>query len=91
MALMTTKRRTVERAELDPMARQIGERIAMSRKAAGFATQDDLAKAIHVVPSTVARWEKGLRVPRFQQQITLCRTLGQSHEFLFGFVVARAS
>lgn len=90
---MAARKVTTERKAIDPFAEEIGKRIEVSRLAAGFKRQEDLAAALEppVSVSTVYRWEAGERVPRLQHQLALCRALKQSHSFLFSFALVPAA
>lgn len=61
--------------------------LASARKVAGH-TQESLAAALHVDPSTVIRWEGGDQAPLPYVRPKLARLLGQSPEQLRGSVTS---
>jgi transcriptional regulator with XRE-family HTH domain len=57
--------------------------LAAHRKAAGFTSQDALARRMRISKGTVARWEQGVVMPRAPYLRKLAKTLGISVEELF--------
>ena len=58
-------------------------RLKEARKAAGFSTQEQLAKELDVPRSTLAKWEAGITQPRANTLTFLARTLGCTIDDLF--------
>jgi transcriptional regulator with XRE-family HTH domain len=46
------------------------------RKAAGFTSQDALARRLRMPKTTIARWETGARMPRAKNLRKLAKVLG---------------
>lgn len=61
----------------------IGKRIRLAREIAGF-TQENLAEAVDVSRTAVARWESGDIVPNLQHIVDIARLLNVSTDFLLG-------
>ena len=61
----------------------IGIRIARVRALRGM-TQMDLAANIGVSDQTISNWEVGIRTPRADLLLRLCRTLHCSADYLLG-------
>jgi transcriptional regulator with XRE-family HTH domain len=59
----------------------VGRQIAVLRKAAGL-TQTDLARLIHVSPSTVGMYEQGRRLPVTPTLMTLSQVFDVSIDYL---------
>lgn len=65
---------------------EIGSRIALKRNQMGWS-QEDLAKELGLSRNSVARWERGEIVPKFQQLDRLAELLECSPFYLFyGYV-----
>jgi len=61
--------------------KELGLRIKTYRIAAGY-TQATLAEALHLVPQTVSKWERGLSAPDITKLSSLCSALGISAALL---------
>lgn len=59
----------------------LGSRIASLRSRMGLS-QAQLARMLHISPSTVGMYEQGRRVPSAEMLLILSQTLGVSVEFL---------
>ena len=59
----------------------VGTQIAALRRGAGL-TQAELAKIIHVSPSTIGMYEQGRRLPAAPILVALSRVLGVSLDYL---------
>ena len=59
----------------------VGRQIAVLRKAAGL-TQTDLARLIHVSPSTVGMYEQGRRLPATPTLMTLSQVFDVTIDYL---------
>ena len=55
---MPQKQVVTEKAEIDPIRRGLGMRLASAREAKNF-TQDDIAKRFFINKATVSAWETG--------------------------------
>jgi transcriptional regulator with XRE-family HTH domain len=53
-----------------------------ARKRMGFMRQSDLARAIHVKPQQLSRWQRRNIIPRGDVAAAIARTLGSSVEEL---------
>lgn len=60
---------------------QLGERIKVARKSAGF-TAEDFAKRLGVTSKTVRGWEKARRVPRANQIVMMAGMLNVTAPWL---------
>lgn len=67
------------------MHEQWGRQIRAARKAEGFQTQEDLAKALGVEQNTVSRWETGEHQPTDAMKFQICLLLDRSLDELFGW------
>jgi transcriptional regulator with XRE-family HTH domain len=47
------------------------DRIRRARLAAGYATQEDLAAAIHRSSAVVSKWERGVSEPKFHDVVAI--------------------
>lgn len=56
------------------LARQLGERLRKIREDR-FVSQRELAKAIHIVPSQISRYERGLALPSLETTVDLATYL----------------
>ncbi len=61
----------------------IGKRIRLAREIAGF-TQENLAEAVDVSRTAVARWESGDIVPNLQHIVDIAMLLNVSTDYLLG-------
>lgn len=61
----------------------LGQRIRASRESAGF-TQENLAEAVGVSRTAVARWESDDIEPKLQNLISIAELLRVSTDFLLG-------
>lgn len=61
----------------------LGQRIREARESAGF-TQENLAEAVGVSRTAVARWESDDIEPKLQNLISIAELLHVSTDFLFG-------
>lgn len=59
----------------------VGTQIAALRRGAGLS-QAELAKIIHVSPSTIGMYEQGRRLPAAPILVALSRVLGVSLDYL---------
>ena len=61
----------------------LGKRIRLAREIAGF-TQENLAEAVDVSRTAVARWESGDIVPNLQHIVDIAMLLNVSTDYLLG-------
>lgn len=75
--------------EPDPILRQWGENIRLSREVLGL-TQTELAEKLDppVTQPTVTRWERGQVEPRRHYKVQLARILRSDVRMMFPMVVA---
>lgn len=59
-----------------PPQTTFGERVKAARKAAGFDSQEDLARALGVSVFTISRYEHGRSKPSFDGLYALAEILG---------------
>jgi transcriptional regulator with XRE-family HTH domain len=70
--------------------RQWGRNIRVGRSALGFS-QQQLAKAVGVSQSNVARWERGLTAPADDRKLKIAAVLRQDVRMLFPLYVANVA
>lgn len=61
----------------------IGDRIREAREALGWQ-QQELGTRLGLLPSAVAHWEAGRRIPDASSIVKLCRSLGVEADWLLG-------
>lgn len=62
---------------------KIGERIAQSRKAASYHSQEAFAAALGVTRGAVSQWESGRKTPSLENVVKIARLCAVSIEHLY--------